>query len=554
MVLTEEQKNVVNALQSYDRVKIMALAGTGKTTTLKAIAEHYHDKRILFLAFNHSVKVECEKKFPQNTSVYTIHGLAFKYYKDIYKASPKAFNLSVYTLEDHIKHFNFKRDFGKNFVKLITERRKLDYEISRNLFHLTSLLKSIYEDYLYSDVEDLREYIKISEHYDYVLNIGIDYGMREVEDVYEILKQIYDLQIQNTLPVSHDVYVKWFANSLPHIFRERYDIVCLDEAQDTNAVSEQILEKLPIKKKIIVGDIHQKIYGFRKAVAVIDLWQADITLPLTTTFRCPHDVCEYANRILECKNSDLFLKSYKKQANNECKDTAYLTRTNSSLIEIMLMLIEKGMMYKVIRDIDEIFKLPMAIEDYFNGFKDEAKRVYPVFKENFRDMEALKEYAEKNEDVELLYGIRIVEKINRRRMNVREAYELCKNNIDKKADIVLATAHSSKGLEWDMVYIWSDFPYLPRVMANAMKHFKVETIDDVLSLYKKLMNDVYRKKEYEKRKALDILTEAIEEVNLYYVAITRAREKLEDYSENVLIRDKEDLEQKTKNELIFAFR
>jgi len=39
MKLTDEQSLILSSLKKLDEVKIFAFAGTGKTTTLKAIAE-----------------------------------------------------------------------------------------------------------------------------------------------------------------------------------------------------------------------------------------------------------------------------------------------------------------------------------------------------------------------------------------------------------------------------------------------------------------------------------------------------------------------------------
>ena len=76
---TDEQMDIINAVARYNSIKIFALAGTGKTTVLKGIADHYPDMKMLYIAFNHSIAEEAKKKFPANVDVYTTHGLAFKY-------------------------------------------------------------------------------------------------------------------------------------------------------------------------------------------------------------------------------------------------------------------------------------------------------------------------------------------------------------------------------------------------------------------------------------------------------------------------------------------
>ncbi len=81
MELTEEQIEIIN---SKGNIKINAVAGSGKTTTIIEYAKSRpSNARILYLAFNRSVKLEAQKKFDEkglnNVTVETAHSLAFRY-------------------------------------------------------------------------------------------------------------------------------------------------------------------------------------------------------------------------------------------------------------------------------------------------------------------------------------------------------------------------------------------------------------------------------------------------------------------------------------------
>ena len=76
--LTQEQQHVIDALENTDRLVVQAFAGTGKTTTLEAIARAYADWHILYLAFNRSVAEKARRRFPRNVDVFTTHGLAYQ--------------------------------------------------------------------------------------------------------------------------------------------------------------------------------------------------------------------------------------------------------------------------------------------------------------------------------------------------------------------------------------------------------------------------------------------------------------------------------------------
>ena len=81
MELTKEQIEIVN---SSGNIKINAVAGSGKTTTIIEYAKSRpKSAKILYLAFNKSVKLEAMKKFSEqgltNVKVETAHSLAYKH-------------------------------------------------------------------------------------------------------------------------------------------------------------------------------------------------------------------------------------------------------------------------------------------------------------------------------------------------------------------------------------------------------------------------------------------------------------------------------------------
>ena len=75
---TEEQLKIINSNDNF--LNVIAFAGTGKTTTLKAYAERRLNKKILYVAFNDSVIKEARNKFPKNVTVLTSHSLAYRKY------------------------------------------------------------------------------------------------------------------------------------------------------------------------------------------------------------------------------------------------------------------------------------------------------------------------------------------------------------------------------------------------------------------------------------------------------------------------------------------
>src|SRR6202049_4453606 len=67
MNLTDEQHAICQAVRDLDvgsSLKIQAFAGTGKTTTLAAIAESLAQRKFLYLVFNRAAADEAEHKMP----------------------------------------------------------------------------------------------------------------------------------------------------------------------------------------------------------------------------------------------------------------------------------------------------------------------------------------------------------------------------------------------------------------------------------------------------------------------------------------------------------
>ena len=80
---THEQLPAINSLARL--VRLIAFAGTGKTTTLVGYAAARPQLRILYLCFNKSVEVEAKKRFGPHVVCKTSHGLAYAAFGAKYK-------------------------------------------------------------------------------------------------------------------------------------------------------------------------------------------------------------------------------------------------------------------------------------------------------------------------------------------------------------------------------------------------------------------------------------------------------------------------------------
>jgi hypothetical protein len=76
MPLTEEQQAVVHS--PSEALKVVAFAGAGKTSTLRAYAKARPARRMLYLAFNNAIAREAAGRFTSNVTCLTTHSLAFR--------------------------------------------------------------------------------------------------------------------------------------------------------------------------------------------------------------------------------------------------------------------------------------------------------------------------------------------------------------------------------------------------------------------------------------------------------------------------------------------
>ncbi len=74
---TPEQQAVID--WQGDKLVVNAFAGTGKTSTLVKYAENHPELRMLYIAFNRSVREEADEKFPANVLCKTSHQQIYRF-------------------------------------------------------------------------------------------------------------------------------------------------------------------------------------------------------------------------------------------------------------------------------------------------------------------------------------------------------------------------------------------------------------------------------------------------------------------------------------------
>lgn len=458
---TNEQTEIIESLKTHKLIKINAFAGTGKTSTLQQIASYYSNKSFLYLAYNKSIQLDAIGKFGKNVEVKTIHSLAYRYIASSTKLDLK--NIKNHTVKDFANLFNTSDSEGRAILDAFT-------------------------------------------HYCNSSGTEIEYGNYS-KYIRDIVEQIG----AKNLPVSFDYLLKKFQLLLTiGLATKPYDVIMIDEAQDSNNVTLDIFGKLNATHKILVGDKHQQIYSFRESANIMEMLDG-CELPLTQTFRFPKNIAFIANLLLErYKNENLKIVSDKDAINfdeilqDETKTIGYISRGNAGLIHSMMELSTNKTPYKTVRNPKEIF---ITIKDigYFLNSTYDSISTQGTFLKSLRNEDELLKYIHDTKDRQL-HGFYIIYTRDFVK-NIQTVLELEVEamqyfNSDENFRHFLTTAHTSKGLEFDGVIVSDDFVEFPCI---------------VYEMGYKTYSEFLADKNKNGHKLLD-------EINLLYVAITRCKQ------------------------------
>ncbi|NXX99018.1 FBH1 helicase, partial [Centropus bengalensis] len=246
--LTHEQQRILNhKIERGQRVKIMAFAGTGKTSTLVKYAEKFADMNFLYVAFNKAVTERGRSVFPRNVTCKTFHSLAFgsvgKHYKE--KGKLNFSKMSVYSISSLIRN----REGQSLFIRGKTVSQTLES-------FFASADEEICEEHApiwFKNTHGERRLVSREEK-----KINVE----EAKEIWHNMKKL-DGDVEKKYKMTCDGYLKLWQLSKPQL--SGYDTIFVDEAQDcTPAIVDIVLSQTC--GIILVGDPHQQIYTFRGAV------------------------------------------------------------------------------------------------------------------------------------------------------------------------------------------------------------------------------------------------------------------------------------------------
>lgn len=440
MDYTEEQNKVI---KSQDKVILVkAFAGTGKTTVLKGYAKARPETKFLYLAFNSAIVKEAEGKFPDNVTVSTMHSLAYKKIGYLYKKK----------LKGNLTKFDIMNCF------------ELSYRNSLNVFMANSIYEII-TNFCYSSYTSIEDAVPLNWNFSLISK----------ESIVNMCK-IYWSEMKDekkAVPMTHDAYLKLFhleCNELP------YETILFDEAQDANPVILDILQNQVSfgKNMVIVGDENQAIYRFRNSVNAMGAFSIENQYNLTGSFRFGENIANVVTKSLNIfKKQNIKINGLGNSGEllsvddfKLLKDSkTFITRTNSGALDLII----DALMYK------KKFNIVGGIKSYnvekiiaVDNLMHNRTVKDPEIKK-FKNYSEFIHFTESSEDQEMKWLRKIVEKydkkysiVDKHKRTIVSLETQIKRIEDEmvsesNAEIIITNTHKAKGKEFDNVALHNDF-------------------------------------------------------------------------------------------------
>lgn len=441
MALTDQQIEALAMFRLGENTVVQAGAGTGKTSTLRAMGES--TRRIgQFTAFNKAVVEDAALAMPPNVACATSHSISFR---------------------ARGKHYRHRLDSPRMRSPDIARRLRIDpvpirvHGVKKVLAPglLGSLTLRAIANFCYSaDTEPA------PRHVPYQLGIdpmGMD-GRRGMDNnnivrealarpMLEAWADISDLS--GSLPFSPDCYMKLWALDSPHI---PGDFILLDEAQDTAPVLLGALLEQDAQL-VAVGDSQQALYEWRGAIDALSKIPAEATSFLTKSWRFGPAIAEVANAALAMLDTPLRLTGCdidSRVGRIVGEPNAILCRTNAEAMKTVLRYQKDSVRVHLVGGGTEVASFARGAQQ----LQDERWTSHPDLA-CFSSWDEVLEYVQQDprgDELRLLvslveeFGVEVILK----------ALEYMP--AEEGAEVIVSTAHKSKGREWATVRLASDFP------------------------------------------------------------------------------------------------
>jgi len=469
--------------RTKDSLIIEAVAGSGKTTTIVEAIKHVpSNQSVCFLAFNKSIADELKRRITApNARCMTLHSAGFSAWRKYLGGNSFECKVDSRKTSNIIREYLEKEDqwrYGAEMSKLVGLAKGAGIVPASHKETYTGLVED--DDAIWEEMIDFYE---------------LDRDGCSIELAREILGFSIGISA-TTIDYDDMLYMPIVGGA---VF-DKSDVIFLDESQDVNGIQMEIVDRMrkPTSRVIAVGDPNQAIYGFRGALSdsmnqIAKRFRCR-SLPLSVSYRCPRAVVKKAQQFvkhIQSHESAIEGKVTEDVAKWKVADflstDAIICRNSRPLIEIAFYLIRNKIPCQVLgRDIGQgLIKLvkklkAVSIPDLISKMKLHRQKELIKFKLK-GDEDKIAPLDDKLDTIDVFID----------EVGIEADIPTLLASIDalfsdtSMGKLTLSTIHKAKGLEYDRVFILDPF----------------------------LMPSKYARQLWQKQ----------QEVNLQYVAVTRAK-------------------------------
>lgn len=442
---TDEQLHALDLFRAGDSMVIEAGAGTGKTSTLRLLAEDT-PRHGIYTAFNRAVVEDVRASIVDRVDARTIHSLAFA----------------------GIGH-RYKRRLSSERIRGADVARILD--VRSHTIRYGSESKTLQAGFLGSHImRALAIFCQTAdeepgeEHFPYLDGIDVpDAGGNRTWTNNRALRNVLapalarawaDVrQPDGRLKFEHGHYLKMWQLEHPRI---NADFLLLDEAQDLNPVMAAIAAEQDCQR-VYVGDSAQAIYGWMGAVNAMRAFDTKHRALLSQSFRFGPMIAMEANTVLEILDTAedptplrlVGLGTIESDVGEwPGTPSAILCRTNACAVSTVFSLMDSATVH-LVGGGGEIIR-------FARGVLDLQTRSWTSHPELacFGSWGEVQEYvAQDPQGDELRLMVRLMDGFGPQRIIDALGHQPA----ERDADVVVSTAHKAKGREWPIVRVAADF-------------------------------------------------------------------------------------------------
>lgn len=475
--LSPQQQSVLDWVDNGSGNAILiAVAGSGKTTTLLEVLARVQSQRAALCAYNKKIADEISAKL----SARGLKGNAATFH---------SFGFSAWRKTNR----NTKVD-GKKTYGLIDQAPYIHKVYHTFIAQAVSLAKQAGIG-IWCPIDDPDEWDELVAHFGLDELLYSDAGNGDVNAAIDYA--VDTLRRSNavggeTIDFDDMIY-------LPLLYRSRfdqYDWVLVDEAQDSNWTRRELAARIlaPNGRLIAVGDPHQAIYGFTGADSdSLDIIRRNfeaVDLPLTVSFRCPKEVVtvaqNYVQHIQAAESAEdgiyrvIDEREFKGYGAVELdRDSAVLCRNTAPLVELAYNLIGRGIPCHVEgRDIGAGLKKLLgrwtriqSLDRWLAKLDEWSAVEIATLNKKRRETQA-QSVEDKVETIHVLAeGCETKEDLYRKIDTLFADVEPGQ----PAPNLTLSTIHKSKGREWNRVYWYGPNRYQPSPYARQLWQIQQET-------------------------------------------------------------------------------